>query len=102
MAAVKDSLKAEAAFEPFDPAFCVYNPLLSGEKRVAYGADLHSKLRFGRARGEDVSAGASDLGLRVVLRMYGRLHYCSSSKGIDAGDFAAQLAALEFDFAIDQ
>ena len=58
-------------FKAFDPAHGVDVLHLSGEKRMAGGADFHTDFRLGGAGGKLVAAGTGDLGVRIVFGVDG-------------------------------
>ena len=69
-------IQTELFVEAANTAAGVYHLLLTGEKGVTLGADLHADIRFGGARLDHVAAGTPNGGLSV-LGMDVVLHLCS-------------------------
>ncbi len=60
--------------EPFDAAGRIDQFLFTGKKRVAFGADLHAYVLFGRTHLDRVTAGTLD-GCFVIIRMDVGFHW---------------------------
>lgn len=68
-------LKTVAALQALHPPFSVHNTLLSRKEWVACAAYLHSQESLGSSYSKGVAAGADDLGLWKVFRMYLSFHW---------------------------
>jgi len=59
-------LHAETLLETVNAAAGIDQLLLAGEEGMAFGANFHTDVLFGRARLDDLTASASDGGLLIV------------------------------------
>jgi hypothetical protein len=66
-----------APFEALYSTGGINDSLLAGEERVTFTAKLYFQLLLGRPGLKPVSAGADDLCISIICRMYFLFHYAS-------------------------